>query len=60
MVGTVLGTTLAFALVRAWSRAAGTSNILMLVPLVTPEIVAGVSALLLFTQIGLDRRCSRS
>ena len=26
---------------------------LMLVPLVTPEIVAGVSALLLFTQLGL-------
>ena len=26
----------------------------MLIPLVTPEIVAGASALLLFTQIGLD------
>ena len=31
----------------------GSANILMLIPLVTPEIVAGVSALLLFTQLGL-------
>ena len=54
LVGTVLGTTLAFALVRARSRAAQTSNVLMLIPLVTPEIVAGVSALVLFTQIGVE------
>jgi spermidine/putrescine transport system permease protein/putrescine transport system permease protein len=54
LVGTVLGTTLAFALVRARSRAAQASNVLMLVPLVTPEIVAGVSALVLFTQIGAE------
>jgi spermidine/putrescine transport system permease protein len=54
VVGTVLGTTLAFALVRARSRLARTSNVLMLIPLVTPEIVAGVSALVLFTQIGLE------
>jgi spermidine/putrescine transport system permease protein/putrescine transport system permease protein len=54
VVGTVLGTTLAFALVRARSRAAQASNVLMLVPLVTPEIVAGVSALVLFAQIGVD------
>jgi spermidine/putrescine transport system permease protein len=53
-VGTVLGTTLAFALVRARSRVAHTGNVLMLIPLVTPEIVAGVSALVLFTQIGVD------
>jgi spermidine/putrescine transport system permease protein len=54
VVGTVLGTTLAFALVRARSRAAQASNVLMLVPLVTPEIVAGVSALVLFAQIGVE------
>jgi spermidine/putrescine transport system permease protein len=54
VVGTVLGTTLAFALVRARSRVARTSNVLMLIPLVTPEIVAGVSALVLFTQIGME------
>lgn len=53
VIGTVLGTTLAFGLVRSRTRFSGTTNILMLIPLVTPEIVAGVSALLLFTQIGL-------
>jgi spermidine/putrescine transport system permease protein/putrescine transport system permease protein len=52
VIGTVLGTLLAFGLVRARSRFAGTANVLMLVPLVTPEIVAGVSAFLLFTQLG--------
>jgi spermidine/putrescine transport system permease protein len=54
VVGTVLGTTLAFGLVRARSRLASASNVLMLVPLVTPEIVAGVSALLLFSQISME------
>jgi spermidine/putrescine transport system permease protein len=54
VVGTVLGTTLAFGLVRARSPAAKASNVLMLVPLVTPEIVAGVSALLLFSQISFE------
>jgi spermidine/putrescine transport system permease protein/putrescine transport system permease protein len=54
LVGTFLGTTLAFGLVRARSKVATTSNILMLFPLVTPEIVAGVSALLLFTQAGAE------
>jgi len=53
VVATVLGTTLAFGLVRNRSRTSGAFNVLMLVPLVTPEIVAGVSALLLFTQMGL-------
>jgi spermidine/putrescine transport system permease protein len=54
VVATVLGTTLAFGLVRARSRLAQTSNVLMLIPLVTPEIVAGTSALLLFAQIGIE------
>jgi spermidine/putrescine transport system permease protein/putrescine transport system permease protein len=52
LIGTVLGTLLAFGLVRSRSRFAGSANVLMLVPLVTPEIVAGVSAFLLFTQLG--------
>jgi spermidine/putrescine transport system permease protein len=52
IVGTLLGTLLAFGLVRARTRWTGGANVLMLVPLVTPEIVAGVSALLLFTQLG--------
>ena len=54
VVATILGTMLAYGLVRARTRWSGTANVLMLVPLVTPEIVAGASALLLFTQIGLQ------
>ena len=54
LAATALGTMLAFALVRARSRWAGSANILMLIPLVTPEIVAAVSALVLFTQIGMQ------
>jgi spermidine/putrescine transport system permease protein len=54
VVATALGTALAFGLVRARSRLARSGNVLMLVPLVTPEIVAGTSALILFTQIGLQ------
>jgi spermidine/putrescine transport system permease protein len=54
VIATVLGTMLAYGLVRARTRWAGTANVLMLIPLVTPEIVAGASALLLFTQVGLD------
>jgi spermidine/putrescine transport system permease protein len=53
LVGTILGTTLAFGLTRSRSRISGPANVLMLIPLVTPEIVAGASALLLFTQMGL-------
>jgi spermidine/putrescine transport system permease protein len=54
IVATVLGTLLAFGLVRARTRWSGSANVLMLIPLVTPEIVAGVSALLLFTQLGVQ------
>ena len=51
---------LAFGLVRWRSRWAGSANVLMLIPLVTPEIVAAVSALILFTQIGWQLRSPRS
>jgi spermidine/putrescine transport system permease protein len=54
LVATFLGTLLAFGLVRARTRFSGTANVLMLIPLVTPEIVAGVSAFLLFTQVSLQ------
>jgi spermidine/putrescine transport system permease protein len=54
VIATLLGTLLAYGLVRARTRVSGTLNVLMLVPLVTPEIVAGASALLLFTQVGLE------
>jgi ABC-type spermidine/putrescine transport system permease subunit II len=54
LIGTVLGTMLAIGLVRSRARWSGSANILMLVPLVVPEIVAGISALLIFSQIGLS------
>ena len=54
VVATVLGTLLAYGLVRARTRWSAAANVMMLIPLVTPEIVAGVSALLLFTQVGLE------
>jgi spermidine/putrescine transport system permease protein len=54
VIATVLGTMLAYGLVRARTRWSDSANVLMLIPLVTPEIVAGASALLLFTQVGLE------
>ncbi len=53
VVATLLGSFLAFGLVRSRNRLSPITNVMMLVPLVVPEIVAGVSALLLFTQIGV-------
>ncbi len=53
LAATVLGTALAIGLVRSRARWAPGANILMLVPLVVPEIVAGISALLIFSQIGI-------
>ena len=55
MVGSVLvGTALAFGLVRARSRLGGAANVIMLIPLVTPEIVTGVASLMLFKGVGLE------
>ena len=54
VIATVLGTMLAYGLVRARTRWSDAANVMMLIPLVTPEIVAGASALLLFTQVGLE------
>lgn len=53
IIGTVLGTMLAIGLVRSRARWSGSANILMLIPLVVPEIVAGISALLIFSQLGI-------
>lgn len=54
VLATVLGTMLAIGLVRSRARWAGGANILMLIPLVTPEIVTGISALLIFSQLGIQ------
>ncbi len=53
IISTVIGTALAIGLVRAHSGTSKGFNILMLVPLITPEIVAGISALLIFSQLGI-------
>ena len=51
LIAVPLGVTLALGLARWRSRGSGGANFLMLFPLVTPEIVMGVSLLLLFTQL---------
>jgi spermidine/putrescine transport system permease protein len=51
VIAVPLGVTLALGLARWRSRGSGSANFLMLFPLVTPEIVMGVSLLLLFTQL---------
>jgi spermidine/putrescine transport system permease protein len=53
IVATVLGTGLALGMSRSRSRVSGAAGLLLLIPLVTPEIVAGVSAFVLFAQVGI-------
>ena len=50
LVATVLGTMLAFALVRHRFRGRATSNVLIFIPMATPEIVLGASLLTIFVQ----------
>ncbi len=50
VIATVLGTLLAFALVRHQFRGRATSNVLVFVPMATPEIVLGASLLTIFVQ----------
>jgi spermidine/putrescine transport system permease protein len=54
VLATILGTLLAFGLVRARGRIGGSANILMLLPLITPEIVTAVGLLLLFGRAGMS------
>jgi spermidine/putrescine transport system permease protein len=54
VVATVLGTLLAFGLVRARGRIGGSANILMLLPLITPEIVTAVGLLLFFGRFQME------
>jgi spermidine/putrescine transport system permease protein len=50
-VATPIGVSLAMGLQRWRGRGSGSVNVLMLLPLVTPEIVMGVSLLLLFLNV---------
>ena len=52
VVSTVIGTLLAFGLVRARSRANRPTDVLMLLNLVSPEIVTAIALLLVFSQAG--------
>ena len=54
IVATVIGTMLAIGLVRARTRWSPAANVLMMVPLIVPDLVAGISALLIFSQIGIQ------
>jgi spermidine/putrescine transport system permease protein len=51
VIATPLGVLLALGLTRWRGRGAGSANLLMLMPLVTPELVMAVSLLLVFTQL---------
>jgi spermidine/putrescine transport system permease protein len=48
IIATVLGTLIALALVRYRFRGSGTTNLLIFIPMTTPEIVMGASLLTLF------------
>ena len=50
LAATVMGTMLAFALVRHRFRGRATSNVLIFIPMATPEIVLGASLLTIFVQ----------
>ncbi len=52
---TVLGTLIAFALVRHRFRGRGPTNLAIFLPMATPEIVMGTSLLALFLNLGMQR-----
>jgi spermidine/putrescine transport system permease protein len=51
LIAVPIGVLLAIGLARWQGRGSGSSNFLMLFPLVTPEIVMGVSLLIVFTEL---------
>lgn len=51
LVATLLGTMVAFALVRYRFRGRGTTNLLIFLPMATPEVVMGASLLALFLNL---------
>jgi len=55
VVATLLGTLLSFALVRHRFRGRAATNLLIFLPMATPEVVMGSSLLALFVQGGVDR-----
>jgi spermidine/putrescine transport system permease protein len=53
VVATILGTLAAFGLARHYFRGRGGANLLIFLPMATPEVVAGSSLLTLFINIGI-------
>ena len=53
LAATVLGTLIALALVRYGFRGRGTTNLLIFLPMTTPEVVLGASLLALFLNLGV-------
>ncbi|MET3807406.1 spermidine/putrescine transport system permease protein [Nakamurella sp. UYEF19] len=53
LVATILGTTAAFGLARHRFRGRAVANVLIFLPMATPEVVAGSSLLTLFINIGV-------
>jgi spermidine/putrescine transport system permease protein len=54
LFATVLGTLMAFALVRHSFRGRGASNLLIFLPMATPEVVMGSSLLAMFVSVGMN------
>jgi spermidine/putrescine transport system permease protein len=54
VLATVLGTLMAFALVRHSFRGRAASNLVIFLPMATPEVVMGASLLAMFVSLGFD------
>ena len=54
IISTLLGTLMAFALVRHSFRGRSTSNLIIFLPMATPEVVMGSSLLAMFVAFGFD------
>jgi spermidine/putrescine transport system permease protein len=54
VIATVLGTLIALGLVRHYFRGRGTTNMMIFLPMSTPEIVLGASLLALFLNLGVN------
>jgi spermidine/putrescine transport system permease protein len=54
LISTILGTLIAFALVRHRFRGRESTNLLIFLPMATPEVVLGASLLALFLNMGLN------
>ena len=54
LVATLLGTLMAFAMVRHRFRGRGTANVVIFLPMATPEVVMGSSLLALFVNAGFS------